>query len=91
MATEVAERVAVDPQKVLDSLSAHIAILDQNGTIVQVNRAWNRCFAQRLQGLSFRTRRRSVRPRRIGGIVHAASPATQASQQPLANARTRPI
>ena len=52
MATEVAERVAVDPQKVLDSLAAHIAILDENGTIIQVNRAWNRCFAQRIQGLS---------------------------------------
>jgi hypothetical protein len=44
--------VTVDPQKVLDSLAAHIAILDQNGTIVQVNRAWNYCFSRRLKGLS---------------------------------------
>jgi len=45
-------QVAVDPQQVLDSLAAHIAILDENGTIVQVNRAWNYCFSRRLKGLS---------------------------------------
>jgi hypothetical protein len=43
---------ASDPRVVLDSLAAHIAILDSSGTIVDVNRSWRRCFARRLQGLS---------------------------------------
>ena len=41
---------AVDPQEVLDSLSAHVAVLDATGTIVAVNRAWRTCFAHKVEG-----------------------------------------
>jgi hypothetical protein len=42
--------VDVDPQEVLDSLSAHVAVLDATGTIVAVNRAWRTCFAHKVEG-----------------------------------------
>src|ERR671915_123205 len=41
---EEAQRSA-DRRRTLDSLSAHIAIIDETGTIVAVNKAW-RHFAQ---------------------------------------------
>jgi len=42
--------VEIDPQEVLDSLSAHVAVLDATGTIVAVNRAWRTCFAHKVEG-----------------------------------------
>lgn len=41
---------AIDAQAVLDSLSAHIAVLDRTGTIVAVNKAWRTCFAHKVDG-----------------------------------------
>ena len=70
-----------DAQKILDTLGAHIAVLDRSGRIVAVNRAWSR-FADENGGLPEHTGVGDELPRRLPASRRAATSRTPGSRSP---------